>query len=263
MPNWVSCTLKVSGSAESMKAFYACLDKPIPDRERGEGEFSMRKFLPLPEELVDTTSPSVFYPDDNGEKKPVFKDGVIEMVVTNSAGVTEDEFKARIAELKSKYGYTDWYNWCTANWGTKWDATEPSEQYRGETEYIVAYETAWSPNIEFLDNIKDDFPELNFELDYLEGGVGFAGTYHIEDGYCWDEEKILGCIRLREVSYVNDEGETVTKYHFITKADDENGDDDYDECFETLDGNYEEVLDDNAIEPEDIENYDELVASFS
>lgn len=254
MPNWCSNTLTVSGSAEAMTAFYACLDK------NESGDFRMNSFLPMPAELENTTSPNTFRAVDGGEKKPVFKDGAIQMLITNSDGLTEDEFNARNIELRGKYGFDNWYDWHCQNWGTKWDVAEPSEQFRGDDEYRVAYETAWSPNLDFLRNIVDDFPELTFTLDYFEGGMGFAGQFNIkaEDGEI-DEEKEIGHIKLKIVANEEDDDDAPAVYHFISDNDD---DDEYDEWLDTLDGNYEEALTDYGIDIEQIDNYDELVASF-
>ena len=70
----------------------------------------------------------------------------------------------------------DWYNWSLDNWGTKWDACEP---YIDESEpqlFIVTFDSAWAPPTEWLRNIMDDYPNLEFKLEYDEPGCCFAGT---------------------------------------------------------------------------------------
>lgn len=260
MPNWCSNSLKIWGSAEKMAEFYEKLDASYGDGEgRYEvGKFCMAKFHPLPDELVNTTSPAMFRPLEDGEKKEVFRDGQLFMMVIDANGMTEDEFNENQNVLVEKYGYANWYDWQNANWGTKWDVCDACEGDRTDTRYEVSYETAWSPNINFMYKFHEMFPELQATLDYYEGGCCFAGTFHIEeDGECWDEDKELGHIKLKCIDV---EGEATASYHFI--SDDED-DDEYDEWFDVIGGEYEETLANNDIAPEDIENYDELVASFS
>jgi len=70
----------------------------------------------------------------------------------------------------------DWYNWSLENWGCKWDACE---SYVNESEpqcFSVGFDSAWAPPTEWLRNIMDDYPNLEFELEYDEPGMCFAGT---------------------------------------------------------------------------------------
>ena len=53
----------------------------------GDSLFSLQKIKPMPEELAHTTSPS-------GEPN---------------------------VDFINKYGVDNWYDWCTNNWGVKWD----------------------------------------------------------------------------------------------------------------------------------------------
>lgn len=56
-----------------------------------------------------------------------------------------------------KYGYCDWYNWCYANWGTKWNANDVDVFYdEGKEEYGIFFCTAWS----VLEGIVEKYSEL-------------------------------------------------------------------------------------------------------
>ena len=240
-----------------MELFYQKLDT---DENK---DFKMKSFIPLPEELTNTTSPNIFRALED-EKKPVFRNGRIEMVQLDANGMTEDEFIANKAMLKETYGFDNWYDWQCANWGTKWDVAEPSEQHREEDSYSVSYETAWSPNLDFFRHISSEFPELTFTVKYYEGGVGFAGEFTILNGDEIDEEKEIGYIKLKIVANEEDDDDAPTVYHFITTdEEDEEEYEDYDEYLSMLDNNYEEVLTDYGIDTDQIENYNELVAQFS
>lgn len=73
----------------------------------------------------------------------------------------------------------DWYNWCTANWGTKWDvdAIITAEYVNGDRKSVTyRFDSAWSPPVELISSIVDDFVNLYFRLAYAEGGMGFIGV---------------------------------------------------------------------------------------
>lgn len=107
-------------------------------------------FVPMPEELRNTQSPSE--PDD---------------------------------VLIEKYGASDWYSWSVNNWGTKWDTSaadcNPYEDGKGVDMY---FETAWSPPIAFFDAMVAQGFRVNSS--YTEEGMGFAGVYNNGDDQCID-----------------------------------------------------------------------------
>jgi len=117
------------------------------------GEF-FNDFVPMPDELRETTSPSP----------------------TNE-------------KLVEKYGYSDWYSWALGEWGTKWDASE-TEVYETGDDYVhLRFDTAWSPPIAFYDKMT----ELGFDIDatFTEEAMQFAGVYKdgIEDSIDLDFDK--------------------------------------------------------------------------
>jgi hypothetical protein len=87
----------------------------------------------------------------------------------------------RQAANREKYGFDSWYDWNLAHWGTKWDAN-PIDTFNdlpsGATSVCLSFDTAWSPPIEFYQNIE----EQGFEIEafYYEPGMAFCGVY--EDG---------------------------------------------------------------------------------
>ena len=45
-----------------------------------------------------------------------------------------------------------------------------------EPEYLgYQFMTPWGPPIELLNNVSQEFPELEFTMEYKESGMGFAG----------------------------------------------------------------------------------------
>ena len=112
------------------------------------------EFVPVPKELRDTVSGSY------------------------AAGYARElhEFQQN---LNIKYfGFRNWYDFCCANWGTKWDVS--GEVISEESNLLVVeFESAWSPPLDFYGTIQN----LGFEVTayYWEPGMAFAGRFD-QDG---------------------------------------------------------------------------------
>jgi len=83
-----------------------------------------------------------------------------------------------------------WYNWRIENWGTKWDLNEPSLDDTQEKDGILIYtfDTAWTYPLAWLEQASEQYPSLQFELEYEEGGMEFCGVLHAENGSVYNEE---------------------------------------------------------------------------
>jgi hypothetical protein len=72
------------------------------------------------------------------------------------------------------------YNWCVANWGTKWDVGGDNGYTRPNPNTLkISFDSAWAPPLEAYRAME----ELGFEVKamYYEPGMAFAGLY--EDGF--------------------------------------------------------------------------------
>jgi hypothetical protein len=113
-----------------------------------------QEFYPCPQELLDTMSG--FY-----------------------SGEEQRELEEKYAANLAKYGFNSWYDWCVANWGTKWDAYDVeiiSERYDNDVaELTLTFDTAWAPPTKFYDELL----EQGFEVEamYHEFGCQFCGHY--------------------------------------------------------------------------------------
>jgi hypothetical protein len=91
-----------------------------------------------------------------------------------------------------KEGYSNaGYHWCIKNWGTKWDLgndqwTSPFID-RYDTQFVMEFDTAYSPPVGVFMHASMDFPELEFTIQCCEPGMGFAGEIFIKDGAMSDE----------------------------------------------------------------------------
>ena len=70
----------------------------------------------------------------------------------------------------------NWYDWNTANWGTKWDVSDiDCTPVDDDGVITVSFDTAWSPPIAFFEHLLS----LDFMVEayYYEPGIGFCGIF--------------------------------------------------------------------------------------
>lgn len=160
MPNWCSNVLTVKGAKKELARFRKA-NKGSYKNEAGRtinNALQLNALVPMPPELENTQSPG-------NENSP--------------------EAKA----LKKKHGYSNWYDWRVANWGTKWEVSEENctlETVDGALVYT--FDTAWSPPGDWLDKVSKLFPSLEFSIRYSDEGGGFYGRTTGKDGE-WDVEE--------------------------------------------------------------------------
>ena len=82
-------------------------------------------------------------------------------------------------------GHTNWYDWCVANWGTKWDPEvhlEFTDNKDGTAEITGWFDSAWGPPLEAFQSLADDWDSCYIELFYEESGMCFVGCFDSEGG---------------------------------------------------------------------------------
>jgi hypothetical protein len=97
------------------------------------------------------------------------------------AGRLGDETEQKELEIKEElnrltYGYTNWYDYCVGEWGTKWDVGNEGGQTRKDPNSVTcSFESAWSPPTRAYEKLLD----LGFEVRayYYEPGMAFAGIW--------------------------------------------------------------------------------------
>jgi hypothetical protein len=155
MPNWCANSLKlVAKTADSEKKLAEIVQELERAKGAGESAEIFKLIKPIPEALMITSG---WLGKDTPEQ------AALEL--------------AQAANLK-KYGYKDWYSFCTGEWGTKWDM---SNQYEDEAFTIegntvtMVFVTAWAPPMQIYYALE----EMGFELEatYVEQGMGYIGFY--------------------------------------------------------------------------------------
>jgi hypothetical protein len=210
MPNWSSNLLKVKGTkahrdafAADMAAFVkAKIKKQVQEWKQANPNscslayeksvtptFDFNFVIPMPEELEGTVSP-----------RPLTREEIIELAKEHNwkeedlkwrlESALTDEDAARLNELKSRFGFDNWYDWCLSNWGTKWNACHSDwDIEESSTMHMYRFDTAWSPPEPVIHALAIAYPNLTFRLEYtLEGE---RGRWSITG----DPEKYKGCIK--------------------------------------------------------------------
>ena len=146
MPNWCSNHITVRGTNQKEIA-------EIAEAMR-EGRF-FDSIIPTPEDLNREGSST-----HGGENAELY-----------------DQIRAENLE---KHGYSNWYDFQVARWGTKWDVDCQDVQVDEDGLSVSTYfDSAWSPPMGIVEELTDR--GLQVTLYYYEPGMGFVGKW--EDGY--------------------------------------------------------------------------------
>ena len=143
MPNWCNNSVEISHGDPAKIALLAEAFK--------RGEFCQH-VIPTPKELTET-------------------------VAGFMGGDQREAHEAQQKANREKYGYTDWYGFQTANWGTKWDvggddgSIDVAEDGRS---FTASFDSAWSPPM----GIYQALTEQGFHVRayYYEPGMAYAGV---------------------------------------------------------------------------------------
>jgi hypothetical protein len=147
MPNWCSNTVEIYHE-----------DPAMLERARkgfNEGKL-LNEFIPIPEDL---------------------------QITAGCLGAADDPKQIALVEAENrnlkKYGYKNWYDFCVAEWGTKWDVG--ADGYMADDipgGLMLTFESAWSPPCDAYAKLV----EMGFSIRamYYEPGMAFAGIW--EDG---------------------------------------------------------------------------------
>ena len=196
MPNYCWNELNVSGNAKQLKKFIADGIKPNKD---GVELWAISHYLPRPEKLINTVSPS--------PTEDVAFANHIEMLMAVQQNqpmpkpiICQNGTAEKRKALMDEFGVDNWHDWSLQNWGCKWDCNSSESEYQtdGETYFSLSFSSAWSPPNEAIINISKMYPKLTFVMTYMEQGNWFAGKLTANNG---EYEDLVG-----EPEYQDDEG---------------------------------------------------------
>ena len=145
MPNWCSNHITVRGTNQKEIAEIA--------KAMEEGRFC-QSIIPCPEDLNREGS-------------------------STHGGPNADEYDKIRSENLEKHGYSNWYDFNSANWGTKWEVECQDVQVEDDGLTVsTSFDSAWSPPMGIVEELTNR--GLQVTLYYYESGMGFVGKW--EDG---------------------------------------------------------------------------------
>jgi hypothetical protein len=209
MPNWTTNTLMFRGSERDIKSIK---DSIFSIDENGEPIFDFNKVIPRPKELEEMPADFIsskikrFLAFETEVSLDNFKSYLLSPQEGNLTLLPEDfneltqEIFDKYALLFHNYGHTDWFDWSTDNWGTKWNSDSTNIIHETDIELEIEFLTAWSHPMGIYKKLLDMFPmvSVSYEAQYEGGFGGEIGSWNIEGQY-WSIEET------REVLYGEDE----------------------------------------------------------
>lgn len=138
MPNWCSNSCRMTAPTD-----HPLMVKIFAELERGDAAQWFQAVVPVPQKLLDAAA--------------------------KHGPMNEEE-----QEVQAKFGYRSWYDFCVAEWKTKWEAQVHKHVIDGDS-LIVWFDTAWSPP----DGIFEAMYAAGIlvEAAYCEQGIGYMGWW--------------------------------------------------------------------------------------
>ena len=172
MPNWTGNTLTLQAECEEGRMALAhFVEKAMVPREDAELRFSFEGHVPMPEALKIGSAPA---------QKIKTEESLINALKDLQNPELNEHQKESLVKNIQQYqnmkqiGYTDWYGWSIAKWGTKWDACDPDIEENTEDKFLVHFNTAWNAPYLWLEailNIEEYLP-LHIQLVFENEGEG-------------------------------------------------------------------------------------------
>lgn len=195
MPNYVANVVKMKGIAHL----------PLFSTEDGKKCFDFNKIIPMPESLniesgSRTEQAIVYYLTNrcliplgclDEDVRKIIANTVTNMFSKNWAQevfirTSEWAYKARPYEQDKlysdgekyvnnykNYGATTWYDWCTANWGTKWNAGSNIEIDNS----TISFQTAWAMPEPVITKLSQMYPDKEVKIWWADEDRG-SNTGH-------------------------------------------------------------------------------------
>ncbi len=201
MPNYVENILTLEGPAQEIMDFL----HTVLDNENHDKIVDFNKVIPMPEDLDITAGSKTIkglraytaFVDVGGlEKlyqenpKPDIPPKQVETYRREHPEVTPEEWELgkRAYENKRQYGFTDWYDWRIANWGTKWVGCDA----KLDSANTLRFMTAWNAPHPIVEEIARRHPDFYITHKWADENLGSnLGEREYEGGELAFENAIM------------------------------------------------------------------------
>lgn len=199
MPNWTWNMVEIRGDKDIVLGI-----KDTLNNSEEENVFDFNKVLPMPTTLDieegSTKTPAVlqYLYTEKGSYMAMLSDPdcrsylenlrLFHLFHTDPAWLIETHQKAlqnshlsaqqlydmgkQYVENMKNYGFYTWYDWCCANWGTKWNSCDAEILSEGgtDTDYCLKYgfNTAWSMPYGIYERLHLLYPEALISVTYID-----------------------------------------------------------------------------------------------
>jgi hypothetical protein len=200
MPNWASSVITITGEQEVVTEVKNRLAKPYANphhpEETIEGVFLLWN-------IVKPNNLSAYL----GKEQEAFAEIINadpELAELNKP--VEPEMSSIMEKVLHQLATSDeWYEWNCRNWGTKWEIGDKATldlEVMGELsfddkpvenslELVYSMDSAWSPPVEALNSLAEQYPTIKISLSSIDESDCFAMSACWQDGmlsYEQDEE---------------------------------------------------------------------------
>ena len=201
MPNHIKNIITLKGDEQKIREML----EEIQYDELGLGTVDFNKIIPMPEslnvesgsrtdkgiEIVKTYLENM--PEEQSDKEGTY-DEFFEDLRSHSAEISDEEEKkiwnigVTAVENLHKYGAPTWYEWCTNNWGTKWNAYGYDEGTDYSASGNLHFQTAWSAPHPVIKKLAQMYPDIIFEHEWADEDIGVnCGRKCYSNGECTEE----------------------------------------------------------------------------
>lgn len=201
MPNHIKNIITLKGDEQKIREML----EEIQYDELELGTVDFNKIIPMPEslnvesgsrtdkgiEMVKTYLENM--PEEQSDKEGTY-DEFFEDLRSHSAEISDEEEKkiwnigVTAVENLHKYGAPTWYEWCTNNWGTKWNAYGYDEGTDYSASGNLHFQTAWSAPHPVIKKLAQMYPDIIFEHEWANEDIGVnCGRKCYSNGECTEE----------------------------------------------------------------------------
>lgn len=212
MPNWVKTVVKTSPNVL----------KEIKEKYFNSEGLDFNKVIPMPEDLKVIAGSSgttgliilhfksydeeqkqkinAVYKAFNGFNRDIYLDprynDIIKKYHEDTSQFKKDiELGEKYFDNYYKYGYSNWYDWCIDNWGTKWNC----DGFKVGKDMMI-YVTAWDFADKIILKLSKEFPDAVFECRYAnEDYYSSSGIVEIKNGELFLQDYNLSHEELDEI----------------------------------------------------------------
>jgi hypothetical protein len=178
MANVVMNCIQITGDDAEITRF---IDHVHTEHDGEVCVFDLDRLEPMPKELQVGNAP-MLSPDDTRESlKEVVDDETTDDYVRKNAAT-----KILMLENIDRFGFSSWYDWSIAKWGTKWNVDCDSDWSVGDGNAALFYESAWSPPQAAILAGSKLFPGLSIVNYAMDPAMDWASKTTFVDGVMED-----------------------------------------------------------------------------